>query len=1383
MSSNNFFRKLQRQFSSAPRRRGSLPPATSATAAPIAAPIAAGQDDNNDNSDGVTDDEGDQSTSHPYSPGELPPPYSPTAAAETAAARTAERATLDARLLHLLEQLSTGIAVHKAVRSAPGTTKLRTIKLDVLRRQLRWASKRKPRALTTINIDDIVEPRLELSFAFPPASALALLQATNAADDDVDAQCNAKGGGDGDDDRHRRESHRKHARHKSLPLLSPTAATDPLAALAPRFLSLHYLAPHGGEHKILDLVLPSADLRTALVAIVDGLRSHTKSLDGRDYIEYLHNVWIHRAWDATLPSGSDDDDGDLSTNSMSIGIGVMDVDDNEKSDSTLPVAAIAASRDLTARAAVVVVAAAAAAAAAAVTGGGAGTTPGASPRILPTTVSAAVPLISPLSTKPPRRVSLNQTLSALKQFNVALSRDQVRWLFSLYDTSHSGLLDLVAFSRMCMHLKQSPSVVAIFDAITGKTDGRGVLDWPRFLDFLRNTQCVSSADMSDDLARELFHEYAVPVESRVQRHHQHQHQQQPANANVPLRRRPTLGAQQRSAAAYASANTDFITESIRSSMPDEAWVMDVMAFHIYLLSPHNPALVPRERSVWMDMTHPLSHYFVSSSHNTYLTGNQLSSDSSPEGYVRVLMRGGRCVELDCWDGPHDEPIIYHGHTATSKILVRDALAAIKKYAFVASEWPVILSLEMHCGHTQQGKLAAYMKEILGDELVTSWVGGGEDGTPEAALPSPAQLKRRFLVKGKGFSPAEYLDEIQFRSSTTSAPTVSPTSKRASVRRRISQSWAAGTILPSRRPSAEAPQSPPLPTSKPEAIMPMSPTSPRSQRYQLAQQRAANRSAIPLQISSSWTPGSSVVLQEELYRPRSQSAAASVFLGPSGSLPDLLESSIAAMHPPPPLPPPVAHASAALPASLHASTSLSSLPTSASTSASSSLQHHPALLALAVYMRTVKFSGLLAASSVPLSPVLVPTAAVATDIAAASLPNSPSGSPILNASALAPLPSWCSMSSFSESAFMKYARNAHANMLLHLENRLSRIYPGGLRVGSSNYNPIPYWAAGAQMVALNWQTFDSGMMLHTAFFDQNGGSGYVLKPEYMLAPHAPQPVPILFRVDVLCGNHLPKARGKIKGDVINPYVTIEIYDPPVPTRAAQPGPTTTMIPQPPPPPPPSALMTPTPASSTSDTQQQQQEVQAQAQAVRGAYAATGRTKSQVPSVDSIPVAWPMSPAVPAMLLKSSSAMASAGELHDSAEAPILASVPATATTTAAAIAAVGAVPSSMTTSLSNQESPSATFRTKTVYNNGWNPAWNEAYRATISNPDLAMVKLTVYHDAEVSVSSTGEFVGVFCAPIKCLQQGYRHLYLRNWKGKPSTEATLFVKIQLGGATVT
>lgn len=55
-------------------------------------------------------------------------------------------------------------------------------------------------------------------------------------------------------------------------------------------------------------------------------------------------------------------------------------------------------------------------------------------------------------------------------------------------------------------------------------------------------------------------------------------------------------------------------------------------------------------SVVLDASHPITDYFISSSHNTYLWGNQLYGKASTKAYQKVLERGCRCVEIDVWDG-------------------------------------------------------------------------------------------------------------------------------------------------------------------------------------------------------------------------------------------------------------------------------------------------------------------------------------------------------------------------------------------------------------------------------------------------------------------------------------------------------------------------------------------------------------------------------------------------------------------------------------------------------------------------------------------------------------------------------------------------------------
>ncbi|XP_037595067.1 1-phosphatidylinositol 4,5-bisphosphate phosphodiesterase zeta-1 isoform X4 [Cebus imitator] len=149
------------------------------------------------------------------------------------------------------------------------------------------------------------------------------------------------------------------------------------------------------------------------------------------------------------------------------------------------------------------------------------------------------------------------------------------------------------------------------------------------------------------------------------------------------------------------------------------------------------------RKVYQDMTHPLNDYFISSSHNTYLVSGQLVGPSDLWGYVSALVKGCRCLEIDCWDGAQNEPVVYHGYTLTSKLLFKTVIQAIHKYAFMTSDYPVVLSLENHCSPAQQEVMADNLQTTFGESLLSDML----DDFPDT-LPSPEALKFKVLVKNK-----------------------------------------------------------------------------------------------------------------------------------------------------------------------------------------------------------------------------------------------------------------------------------------------------------------------------------------------------------------------------------------------------------------------------------------------------------------------------------------------------------------------------------------------------------------------------------------------------------------------------------------------------------
>ncbi|GME83124.1 unnamed protein product [Ambrosiozyma monospora] len=166
--------------------------------------------------------------------------------------------------------------------------------------------------------------------------------------------------------------------------------------------------------------------------------------------------------------------------------------------------------------------------------------------------------------------------------------------------------------------------------------------------------------------------------------------------------------------------------------------LDFDNFSNFLNSPYASCT----KQIETDYSRPLNEYYISSSHNTYLLGRQINGVASIEGYVRALQRGSRCVEIDIWDG-EDGPIVTHGRTLTNSIDFQTVVQTIRKYAFMTSPFPVILSLEIRCNPDNQVKVATILKDTLGDFLLTEPI-----MTNFITLPSPEELKHKILVKVK-----------------------------------------------------------------------------------------------------------------------------------------------------------------------------------------------------------------------------------------------------------------------------------------------------------------------------------------------------------------------------------------------------------------------------------------------------------------------------------------------------------------------------------------------------------------------------------------------------------------------------------------------------------
>uniref|UniRef100_A0AAQ4RMT2 1-phosphatidylinositol 4,5-bisphosphate phosphodiesterase n=1 Tax=Gasterosteus aculeatus aculeatus TaxID=481459 RepID=A0AAQ4RMT2_GASAC len=408
--------------------------------------------------------------------------------------------------------------------------------------------------------------------------------------------------------------------------------------------------------------------------------------------------------------------------------------------------------------------------------------------------------------------------------------------------------------------------------------------------------------------------------------------------------------------------------------------ISLQAFSRYLEGEENSIVPPERLDIIDDMNQPLSHYFINSSHNTYLTVGQLTGLSSVEIYRQVLLTGCRCVELDCWKGrPHDEePYITHGFTMTTEIPFKVVfIASITAFAFKTSPYPLILSFENHVDSAkQQAKMAEYCRTIFGDALLIEPL-EKYPLVPGQALPSPQELLGKILIKNK--------KKHQHHRPSSSG----------SIRRRELEEQSSPNIGEFRRPPASLLYCP---------LMDSEGGQPLSNGEEKLVERMVKDFEPRKSLGDRRERGRRLVGRDE---------------GPIGG-------------------------------------SLTAICLPQGT-ASSEVNATEEMSTLVNYIEPVKFKSFEVANK---------------------------------------RRKFFEMSSLVETKGMDTLKSSPIEFVEYNKNQLSRIYPKGTRVDSSNYMPQLFWNVGCQMVALNFQTLDLPMQLNMGVFEYNGHSGYLLKPEFM-----------------------------------------------------------------------------------------------------------------------------------------------------------------------------------------------------------------------------------------------------------------------------------------------
>ncbi|CAH8558338.1 unnamed protein product [Schistosoma margrebowiei] len=578
-------------------------------------------------------------------------------------------------------------------------------------------------------------------------------------------------------------------------------------------------------------------------------------------------------------------------------------------------------------------------------------------------------------------------------------------------------------------------------------------------------------------------------------------------------------------------------------------LMGIDGFTLLLLSEECDIFNPVHLQVCQDMSQPITHYYIASSHKTFLLEDQLTGPCSIEGYQRALLSGCRYIELEVYDGHDGHPVVRRANSRPPGIPIQAVLNTIHDFAFIRSEYPVIVSIECYATQAQQRVLVTFLRCCLGNRLLLP----NSEFTfnlSESQLEIEEQVEKTKLhsmmnninLNNKN-NRKNSLTVVDLKNESTVY-----TSNGSFVRWPSPRDLMGRILLQGKR----LPKGTTMNTSGNESEKWMNGGLPNLRRVFNSLYTSHQETPVIRELSDMFFFDTTNYEQIT----NNDSIRANISLNMNRTMSSF--STLSTSHG---LKRDVKHDHS--PNNTHNNSSTSPVVIVGSTHTETNHQQPKMILKHFQYQSKAKLdlydhSNLKDKRNINIKSITNNYNKINMNNTTITTTDNTTNKQY-NQDNIHLHPYYIIIMSESEAS---RAIGTNASDLVQLtRNSLIQICPSLSRADSSNLNPLDIWSWGGQIVTLNYQTAGLIMDLATGFFARNGACGYVLKPNLYrqfssfftpyktnllnITERPPDTTPQVLRLKIVSAQQLPKPRGSVsKGDTIEPYVVVEIHGIPV-----------------------------------------------------------------------------------------------------------------------------------------------------------------------------------------------------------------------------------------------